>query len=77
MIVKLLAGQHLEFLGLERAAGARPGLHVSECRIVGDLMSRLICKICLQPMSIVDACYLNPIYRNGTLCNPLSAVLTC
>ena len=59
------------------AAGARPGLHVSECRIVGDLMSQLICKLWLQPMSIVDACYLNPIYRNGTLCNPLSAVLIC
>ena len=27
------------------AAGARPGLHVSECRIVGDLMSQLICKL--------------------------------
>ena len=42
MIVKLLTEHHLEFLSLTRAAEASPGLHLSKCQIVGNLMQWLI-----------------------------------
>ena len=43
MTAKLLAEQNLEFLSLK--AGAQTGLRlfISNCRIVGNLMSRLNC----------------------------------
>ena len=43
IIVKLLTEYHLEFLSLKEAAEARPGLHLSKCQIVGNLMPRLLC----------------------------------
>ena len=42
MIIKLLAEHNLEFLSLKEAAQARLSLHMSECHIVGNHMSRLI-----------------------------------
>ena len=42
MIVKLLTEHHLEFLGLKLGCRARPGLHMSKCHIVGNLMHWLI-----------------------------------
>ena len=41
MIVKLLTEHHLEYLSLNKAAEARPSLHLSKCQIVGNLMPRL------------------------------------
>ena len=41
MIVKLLTEHHLEFLSLKKAAEARPNLHLSKCRTVGNLMPQL------------------------------------
>ena len=39
MIIKLLDGHRLEFLGLEGGvADARPGLRLSRCQIVGNFM---------------------------------------
>ena len=37
MIAKLLTEHHLEF----EAAEARPSLHLSKCKIVGNLMPRI------------------------------------
>ena len=41
MSVNLLTEHHLEFLSLEEAAQARLSLHLSNCHIVGNHMSRL------------------------------------
>ena len=41
MSVKLLTEHHLEFLRLKEAAQARLRLHLPECHIVGNHMSRL------------------------------------
>ena len=43
MIVKLLTEHHLEFRALNEAAGVRPSLHLSKCRIVVNLVPRLNC----------------------------------
>ena len=42
MIVKLLAGHHLECLSLKKAAEARLRLHLSNCHIVGNLVHWLV-----------------------------------
>ena len=44
MTVKLLIERHLEFPSLKEAAQAPQSLHLSECHIVGNHMSRLIYK---------------------------------
>ena len=41
MSVKLLTEQHLEFISLKGAAQACLSLHLSNCHIVGNHMSRL------------------------------------
>ena len=42
MIVKLLTEHHLEFINLKEAAEAHLSLHMTKCRIVGNLMQWLI-----------------------------------
>ena len=44
MTVKLLTEHNLEFLGLKEAVQARLSQQLSKCHIVGNHMSRLICK---------------------------------
>ena len=38
MIVKLLTEHHLECLSLKKAAEVHLSLHMSKCRVVGNLM---------------------------------------
>ena len=46
MNTKLLNKHHLEFLSLQGGCrGSSESIHVKKCHIVGNLMSRLICKI--------------------------------
>ena len=68
MIVKLLTEHHLEFLSFKEAAEARLSLHLSKCRIVGNLMPRLIVQFVLLSMNM---------YAVAMLCCTLFLVKFC
>ena len=50
MTVKLQSAQHLEFLYLKEPAQACLSLHLSDCYIVGNHMSRLKYQLLIQNM---------------------------